>query len=242
MSFLFARETLTVIQWLARAVVVFFWLLFVARIMGQREIGQLTLFDFVIAITIGSVAASPLSDAEIDVTTNLVTIGALGRLDVGVASLALKSSTLRRVLQEEPLILIQNGQILEDTLRKARINLDDLLMVIREKNVASIADVEFAILEPNGKFSVLPKSQARPVTPSDLNLDTGYEGLSTVLVEDGNILEDNLRENNLDEEWLHEQLARQDIDHVDDVLAAILDTQGRFYVSRKGQENTDILH
>ncbi len=145
----------------------------------------------------------------------------------------LKNPKFGRIIQGEPIVLIKNGKILEDTMRKVRINLDDLLMGLRRNKLPNLSDVEFAILEPNGKISVIPKSQARPVRPQDLKIDTQYEGLPVMVIEDGNILEDNLEENNLDSKWLEKELKRQGIHDVNEVFAATLDTQGRLFVSKK---------
>ncbi len=242
MPFWLAQESLTALQWAGRAAVAFVWLMVVTRLMGQREIGRLTLFDFIIAIMIGSVFAGPLSGPTQSLIGALISVSALALLNIAVAYLALKNAKLLRVVQEEPLVLIQNGQLLEDTMRKARLNLSDLLMELRLKNVPNLADVEFAILEPNGKVSVIPKSQARPVTPSDLQLSTDYEGMPTLLIEDGTIIEDNLRENRLDKAWLIEQLRMQGVDDPDTVLAAMLDTRGRLYVSKMNQTNDELVH
>ncbi len=233
MYFWEAQETLTILQWIFRSTVVFLWLFLMTKLMGQRLIGRLTLFDFIVAITIGSVAASTLSNSNANLISIIIILLVFALLDVLFAYLALKFSKLRRVVQDEPLVLVKNGDVLEDTMRKTRINLDDLLMSIRQKNVPNLADVEFAILEPNGKVSVIPKSQSRPVTPGDLNVGTKYEGLPTVLVEDGNILQDNLIENNLDEKWLKEQMNSQGIDNINQIQVAILDTLGELYISKK---------
>ncbi len=141
----------------------------------------------------------------------ITTIATMGVLNIIIAFIGLKNSKFRRVVQDEPLVLIQNGKILENMLRRTRFNLDELLAELRLKNVPDINDVEFTILESNGQISVIPKSQARYVRPDDLKVNTEYEGMSTVLIEDGNIVEDNLRENQLDEEWLHKELQEWDL-------------------------------
>lgn len=233
MNFWQSQETLTLIQWVLRASVAFFWLLFITKLMGQREVGRLTLFDFVVAITIGSIVASPLSSSTSALNGALISITVIGLLDILIAYLALKNAKLRRIVQEEPIVLIKNGQILGDTLRKARFNLDELLMELRQKNFPNVHDVEFAILESNGKVSVIPKSQARPVKPQDLHLPTLYEGMPTVLIQDGNIVEDNLRENQLSKDWLYKRLNIMGIEDEKHVFTALLDTVGRLYISKK---------
>ncbi|ADL12497.1 YetF domain-containing protein [Acetohalobium arabaticum] len=242
MPFWESQQVLTAYQWIFRAVVVFTWLFVMTKLMGQREIGRLTLFDFVIAITIGSVSAGSLGNSQTDLNGVLLTTGTLALLNIIIAVLALKSLTFRRIVQGEPLVLIQNGKLLEDTMRKARINVDDLLMGLRRNKVPNLSDVEFAVLEPNGKISVIPKSQSRNVKPKDLNIDTNYEGFPTVVIEDGNILKDNLQENNLDVDWLKGELENQGVEDKDKVLAAMLDTQGRLYISKKNQKNEELIH
>lgn len=242
MPFWESQQALTAYQWIIRAVVVFIWLFVMTKLMGQREIGRLTLFDFVIAITIGSVSAGSLGNSQTDLNGVLLTTGTLALLNIIIAVLALKSLSFRRIMQGEPLVLIQNGKLLEDTMRKARINVDDLLMGLRRNKVPNLSDVEFAVLEPNGKISVIPKSQSRNLKPKDLNIDTNYEGFPTVVIEDGNILKDNLQENNLDVEWLEEELEKQGVEDKDNILAAMLDTQGRLYISKKNQKNEELIH
>ena len=233
MTFWEAQSSLSVLQWIARAGVTFFWLLFLTRLMGQRQIGRLTLFDFVIAITIGSVASGALNSPRSSLVSIFITISTLAVIDIIVAYLALKFSKLRRVVQGEPRILIQNGKIDKGSLKKTRINLDDLLMGLRRNKVPNIADVEFAILEPNGKMSVIPKSQSRPVKPKDLKINTNYEGYPVTVIEDGNIIEDNLEKNNLTKYWLKGELEKMGVEDESEVMAAILDTQGRLYISKE---------
>lgn len=242
MDFWQGQPALTILEWVLRAVVTFWWLLLVTKLMGQREIGRLTLFDFIIAITIGSVAAAPLANNTVTLMGSLITITALGSVNILTSYYALKNPYFRRVVQDEPLVIIQNGQILEDTMRKARLNLDDLLTELRLKQYPNIHDVEFAFLESNGRISVIPKSQFRPVRPSDLKVETIYEGMPTVLVEDGNIVEDNLRENKLDQEWLMNQMKQKGVKKLSDVMTVILDTKGRVYISIKNQTNDELVH
>ncbi|ACL69292.1 YetF domain-containing protein [Halothermothrix orenii] len=242
MPFWESQQSLNVFQWIARTGVTFVWLFLMTKIMGQREVGRLTLFDFIIAITIGTVAASSLSNSRTSLLSSLINVGFLAVLDIVLAIIALKNAKVRRIVQGEPMVLIQNGKLLEDSMRKSRMNLDDLLMGLRQKKISNLSDVEFAILEPNGKISVIPRSQSRAVRPKDLKINTGYEGLPVIVIEDGNILEDNLKENNLDKNWLKNQLKQQGIDNVEEVLVGMLDTQGRLYISKKGQKNEDIVH
>ncbi|MTI85910.1 MAG: DUF421 domain-containing protein [Firmicutes bacterium] len=233
MPFWEPQQTLTVVQWLARVAVIYCFLLLLTKLMGQREIGRLTLFDFIISIIIGSTAAGALSSSTSSLVGVMITVGALAGFQIVLSTLSLKFSRLRRVVEEEPIILVQNGKLLEQAMRKTRINLDDLMSQLRLKGYFFLGQVEFAVLEPDGKISVMPKSQNRAVTPQDLGLPTKYEGYPTMLIEDGNIINENLERNNLSEKWLYEQLKNFNISSPRDVLAAMLDTQGRFYYSLK---------
>ena len=120
-------------------------------------------------------------------------------------------------------------------LRKARYNLDDLLQELRLKNIFDLNDVEFAIIESNGQLSVILKSQVRPIQPKDMGITTQYEGMATILIEDGNIVKDNLERSKLDILWLSNELKKQGINSPSDVYVAMLNTQGQLYVSRKNE-------
>ncbi|MFZ5642195.1 MAG: YetF domain-containing protein [Bacillota bacterium] len=233
MPFWEAQPALTAVQWLSRAVILYVYLLTLTKIMGQREIGRLTLFDFIIGITIGSIVAGALSSSYIGLKGVFTTVAALAGFQIILSIASLKFSRFRRVVEEEPIILVQNGKLLVEAMRKTRINLDELMSLLRQKSYFNLSQVEFAILEPNGKISVIAKSQNRPVTPSDLNIATNYEGYPVMVIEDGNIIQDNLKRNNLTEQWLRDELRRNNIPSHREVFAAMLDTQGRLYFSLK---------
>ena len=230
------HATLSVWAWILRAFVMFLWLLLITKLMGQRLIGRLTLIDFVISITIGSIAANPLANNNDNLIGPMITIATLGMLHIIIAHFGLLNPRFRRLIQEEPIILVKDGQILNNMLRKTRFNIDDLMFELRLKNYPNPHDIEFAILEPNGQISIIPKSQARPITPADLGAPTPYEGMPTVLIEDGNILQDNLRENQLTETWVLEQLNINQIEVLQEVMLMVLDTKGRVYISKKTQK------
>lgn len=233
MPFWEAQPALTAVQWILRAVVLYLYLLTLTKIMGQREIGRLSLFDFIIGITMGSTAAGALSNSTSDLIGVMITVAVMALFEIILSLLSLKFSRFRRVVEDEPIILVQNGKLLVEAMKKTRINLDDLMSMLRQKNYFNLSQVEFAILEPNGKLSVIPKSQNRPVTPSDLNIATNYEGYPVMVIEDGNIIQDNLKRNHLTEQWLREQLRINNISSHSEVFAAMLDTQGRLYFSLK---------
>lgn len=214
-----------------RTILIYFIVLLVVRLMGKREIGQLSPFDFVVAIIIAELAAIPMESTNIPLWKGVLPLVTLGILEVVLSYAALHSPFLRRVLDGEAQVVIRNGHVIKEELRRARYNLNDLLAQLREKGIVNVCDVEFGILETSGKLSVIPKSQKRPVTPEDLGLSTGYEGLPTVLIMDGQMMKDNLRLIGLDEEWLKERLAEAGL-HPREIFLATLGTDGRLFINK----------
>lgn len=219
-------------EYIYRTVFIYLLVLAVIRMMGKREIGQLSPFDLVVTIIIAELAAIPMERSDIPLWHSVLPLVVLGVLEIAVSYLSLFSQTLRGIICGHPQVIIKNGHILRDEMRKARYNLDDLMAQMREKGIVNPDDVEFAVLETSGKLSVILKSQHRPVTPADLGISTPYEGLPTVLVMDGNIMKKNLQDANLDEKWLLEALKEQKLTP-GKVLLATLSTDGRLFINRK---------
>jgi uncharacterized membrane protein YcaP (DUF421 family) len=136
-------------------------------------------------------------------------------------------------LEGEPTLVIQNGKILAKNMSRCRYNIDDMLLQLRTQGVFNVDDVEFAVLESNGQLSVLRKSHKQPVTREDLKIPSGYEGLSSEMIVDGEIIYQNLQQNNLDEAWLILELERQGIRSPKEIMLASLDTRGNLYVDKK---------
>lgn len=212
-----------------RGIFAFFSLLILTHFMGKKQISQLTFFDYITGITIGSIAASltvDLSTQAIPTWTGLLT-WTLGTMVLGI--ITVHSRNWRKRIDGEPTVVIQNGQILESNLEQLNYSIDDLRAQLREANAFNIADVEFAVLEPNGKLSVQMKSQLQPLTPADLQIPTAYKGLATELIMDGHIIGPNLKQLNLSEKWLREQIEGRN-HRIEDVYYAEIDTQGNLYV------------
>jgi uncharacterized membrane protein YcaP (DUF421 family) len=207
----------------------FLSLLVLTHLMGKKQVSQLTFFEYVTGITIGSIASSLTVDLDlqlIPVWTGLL-VWTLGTIVIGMVTT--HSRPLAKLIEGEPTIVIQNGQILEKNMQQMNYTVDDLMMQLRQAKVFNIADVEFALLEPNGMLSVLVKSQSQPLTPRDLHIPTAYEGLSAELIVDGKIVEPNLSQLNLSREWLLGELAKRN-HRLEDVYYAEIDTQGNLYI------------
>ena len=221
-----------VLNFILRSIFAFFLLMVVTRAMGRKAVSQMTFFDFAVAITLGTLTASIGMDGKsnsVTATSVMLTIVGLG---VVTDYLHTKSFFTRKAANSEPLVLIQNGELVKDNMQKGRVTINDLTTMLREKNAFNIADVEFALLENDGKLSVQPKSQKQPLTPSDLNIPTSYKGLTKEIIIDGNIMYENLNDAKLDEHWLMDQLQSKGINNIKDVFFAALDTSGSLYVSK----------
>lgn len=215
-----------------RTILIYFLVLVIVRLMGKREIGQLSPFDLVVAIIVAELAAIPMETTGIPLWKVIFPMATLAFLEVLLSYLALHSPFLRKILNGQPQVIIRNGHISKKELRKARYNLNDLLGQLREKGIANVHDVEFGILETSGKLSIIPKSQKRPVTPEDLGLATKYEGLPAVIIADGVIIKSSLQKAGLDVAWVEKQLARENM-RPKDVFLALLDTKGKLFINKQ---------
>ncbi|HBX24642.1 MAG TPA: DUF421 domain-containing protein [Desulfotomaculum sp.] len=198
--------------------------------MGREQISQLTFFDYVVGITIGSIAGTLTTTFQDPLLPGLLGmfIWALMPILTGLATL--KWVPVRKIIEGEPVTVIQNGKLDEEAMTRQRLNYDDLMMLMREKNIFNINEVENAIYERNGKVTVQLKSQFRPVKPADLNINTQFEGLPTTLVEDGIVIPNRLQEVRISKDWLFKKLqVEYGINSFGQVSLAQLDTQGNLY-------------
>lgn len=219
-----------------RSIISFFALLILVRLIGKQQVAQLTFFDYVVGITIGSIAGTlsvQVNENTFSTLTGMMTWTVLAIL---VATLGIKNVWIRKVIDGEATVVIENGKILEENLKRIRIPTDELISELRTQGVFNMTDVEFALFEPGGKLSVQKKSQKQPLTPSDLSLATRYDGLPTTLIMDGTILKDALQSLNLSKAWLYHQLCKENIHNEAEISLAQLDTKGNLYVDLKGDK------
>ena len=185
-----------------RSIVLYILVLIAMRLMGKREIGQLQPFELAIAIMIADLASIPMSDTGIPITNGIVPILGLISMHLIISIINLKSMKAREIICGKPRILIYRGKIDEIALKKERLTLNELQERLRDKDVATIADVEFAILETSGQISVIKKPDKRNIIPEDMGILPEYEGLPYDLVVDGKIMNDNLKAIGKDYNWL----------------------------------------
>lgn len=214
-----------------RSVIAFVTLFLFARILGKQQITQLTFFEYATGITIGSIAAELSVNLSAKGLVHWIGLATWTGCTLLLQWMATRNRQFAKIVEGEPVVVIQNGKIFYKNLRLLRFTIDDLVLQLRQKDVFDLSEVEFAILENNGTLSVLKKSQHQPVTPKDLDLPTAYKGISTELIVDGEVIEQNLKQVQLDREWLLDQLRARGIASPDAVVYASLSTQGELYVS-----------
>jgi len=196
------------------------------RLMGKRQVGQLQPFELVIAIMIADLAATPMESLDTPLWRGIAPMLSLIVLHQLITMLSLKSQALRAFFSGRPTVVIRNGQIDYQALRKLCFNLNDLLEELRTGGVLTPSEVGTAILETSGKLSVFQDSSHRPVTPEDLKLQTGYEGIPLTLIMDGRLEKHNLGLSGKSEKWLDQQLCENGFDSKAQVLLGYLDTNG----------------
>jgi len=203
------------------------------RIMGKKQMAQLNFFDYVIGISIGSIASEYAVVRTIHVSEGLTALSVFTLFSIVLSHISMKSYKGRKLLDGSPIVLIENGKVIEANLKKTKVNINDLLEECRQKDIFDIANIEFAIMETSGRLSILPKSQNRPLTPKDMNIKTAYEGLCTNVVIDGKVIKENLKAIKKDMEWLNAELAKQGVKRSEDVLLAYVDTYANLHFHMK---------
>ncbi len=218
-------------------------LFILCKLMGYRQLSQLSMFDYVNGITIGNIAAemaTSLDDSFVEPMTAMI-VYALAALLLSWWSS--KSIRARRIISGRPTVLLNNGQLFEKNFRKAKIDLNEFLAQCRINGYFDISQLESAILEENGHISFLPKSGNRPLTPSDMQLTPDRDTLVANIIIDGHIMPKNLKASGKDEKWLNNQLQIYGISDIKDVFLATCDLNQQFaaYTYTKEAIPPDIL-
>ncbi|MDD4315601.1 MAG: DUF421 domain-containing protein [Clostridia bacterium] len=219
-----------------RASVAVVFLFVLAKAMGAKQISQLNFYDYIVGITLGSIAATLSLDEKINILYSLIAMSIFALSDIVISFIVRKSIKGRRLFTGEPVMLIIKGQIVCEGLKKARFNINDLLRELRVLGYYNIADLEYVVLETNGMVSLMPKEDKRPVVAEDINAQKTPPGLCSNVVIDGKILIDNLTTMGKDEKWLDKELLRQGYKRYDEILLATLNESGELSIYRKNKE------
>lgn len=220
-----------------RSVITFIGLLCLALFMGRKQLSQLTFFDYIVGITIGSIAAVIIVDRSINIFDGIIAMILWSVMPVIVGYLALKSIKFRTLVDGEPKVVIQNGVIINKNMLREKYNMGDLLMQLRDKGIFDISEVDFAILEPNGKLSVLKKPQHAAVTLKDIGLSANSKGIMIELIIDGRVISKHLESIGKNIDWLYNQLSERKIESIDKVVFAGCLSNGELYISLKNDSS-----
>jgi len=217
-----------------RTVIGFVFLLALTRILGKKQLGQLTYFTYITGIAMGNIAGDMVVHKDVAITDGLAGLTIWTVMTIAVEYGSLKFPTIRVALDGEPTIVIKQGQIMQKELASHRLNMDDLSMMLRMNNVFSIKDVDYAILEPNGELSILKKAQMEGITRKDLNISLSPRlYIPTELIVDGQLVEKNLKEIHLTKEWGLEEINKASYHSFADIFFAELQSDGTLYIERK---------
>lgn len=222
-----------IIKIILRSAFAYIILLILGRMIGRKLISRITFFDFIVGITMGSIAVRIALGSQESPVFATISITVIAILVVITDYLDIKSIIFRNLVDGEPIILINNGRLLDYNLKKAKITINKLMSQLREKDIFNFYDVAVAIIETDGKLTVLPKANKQSVTTGDLDIQTKYKGLITDIIIDGKVIKDNLKSTNHDEKWLTKQLKAHSISEVKEVFYAGLNEVGTLYVSKK---------
>lgn len=203
-----------------------FILFILTKIMGQREMSQLSVFDYFITITIGSIAAEMSTSLENNFMQPVVAMIVYALITFIVSILNTKFVKLRPILSGKTLILYDNGTLFKENFKKAKIDLNEFLVQCRTNGFFNLSDIKTALLEENGKISFLPYSDRRPANPSDFNIKPKEDGIATNIILDGRVMEENLKELGFDNVWLNKMLQKQGIIKTDNIFLATYNIDG----------------
>lgn len=223
---------LPIYGFLIRASIVYVYIFLLIKILGQRSMTTMNPIDFLFGVIIGDVVGEPLSDGEVPLSGPLSAAGFIGGIHLFLSYISLKLPRFRRVIEDEPLILIEKGKILHEEMTKAKVTVESLLMDLRLNNAIDLTEVDYAVLESNGQISVIKKSRFDAVTPDDLNKDAADKGYPSVLIQDGRYIQANI-EKVSSIQWVDEQIQKHGFKNAADVFLMTVDDTGELYVSEK---------
>ena len=205
-----------------RTIFLYLVLIFAIRLMGKRQIGEMEPTEFVVTMLLANLAAIPMQDGAIPLYSGLVPILTVLAMELVLSGLIMHSVVLRKFLCGKPVILIENGKIVQENLRRTRVTMDELTGHLREKDVMDIRTVQYAILETDGNLSVFPYSKDRPATAKEAGIHPKQQFLPVTIIEDGYLSQDNLRRAGKNEAWLQEKL-RENCARQEDTLLLTVD-------------------
>ncbi len=226
--------------WLSAVSVLFLFVL--TKIMGNKQISQMNMFDYIIGISVGSISAEMAVETDDSVVKPLVAMTVYALISIVFAVLTNKSVFFRKIITGRTILLFEDGMFYRDNFKKARMDINDFLSMLRVKGFFDISQLQNVILEPNGTLSVLQKSEFRPMVPSDNNLVPVAEKIIPCVILDGHIMSENLKLSGKNDDWLMKKLREQKISDLSEVfLATISENSLSVYKTVKKSKNLNLF-
>lgn len=225
---------------LIRTVILYFVVLFVIRIMGKAELSKMDPFEMVVLFMMAELAAIPIESLDIPLLNGAAAILTLLFLEVVLSVLSIKSQKINNLLNGKPSILIDKSRINEKELKNQRISVSDLMQQLRLKSYASLADVDYAILEANGEVSVLPKPGKAPLTPDDMKLTVSSKIMPMVLIADGMLYKENLTAFGKEEAYLKKELSKAKLTDYSEVFLCFFDESRQLHLYPRGKDKKEL--
>lgn len=216
-----------------RTILVLIILFFITKMMGKKQISELNFFDYVVGITIGSIAADISLDIEKNMIAGIAALFIYGFISYIISFVSIKSILARRFFIGVPTVLVEKGKIIESGLKKSKIDVNDLLMVARENGYFNLDEIDYALMEVNGNISFLPKEKEKPVTKKDMKIKCSNEGLTVNAIIDSKFMVNNMKAINKDKEWLDHELKVNGYDNYDNILLATIDNNYKVTIYEK---------
>ena len=218
-----------------RTIILYIVLIFSIRLMGKRQIGEMEPTEFVVTMLVANLAAVPMQDGGIPLFSGLVPILTVLAMELVLSGIGMCSVRFRKLLCGKPVILIENGHILQDNLRRTRITLDELTGQLREKEILDLRTVQYAILETNGNLSVFPYPKDKPASAKNAGIQAGRQYLPITIVEDGFLSRENLKKAGKSRDWLDRVLSEHQAAPEDTFLLTVDEADHILFI-RKGEE------
>ncbi len=217
-----------------RTIILYFLIVIAMRVMGKRQVGQLEPTELVITMMISDLATIPMEHVSFPLVIGVIPILTLMFAETTISFINLKSRRFRKLISGAPIVVVKDGLVLEDQLKKLRLNMDDLMEELRMNQCPDIQDIAYAVFETNGNLSIIEKSAERTAEPKDFGLNPKYKGLPFLFVCDGEVNQYALKIYKKDTRWLIKEISKQGAKNVRDVLLAGVDESGTFYMQKRG--------
>lgn len=218
-----------------RTIILYLLVIVAFRLMGKRQVGELSPSELVVAMMISDLAALPAHDSDIPLLSGVIPILSLTIIEIILSFFSLKSRRIRRWLSGSPVVLVRHGKIIEAELEKLRFSVDDLFQELRQAGYVSLSEVDFMMLEKSGKVSIIPKTASGAARPMDFGLSPKQEKCATVVVSDGKLCPGALQSLDLDEKWVYHVLKKHKMKHIKDCFILTVDEDNNVWMQAKNE-------